>query len=54
MENFSEDSQGKVNYVSWRFQLNLTSNSKGLFLIATGVEAKPQGSDTNEVVKAWD
>lgn len=45
-----EDLQGNVNYVSWRLKLNLTLKSKGLFLVAIGVEEKPE-LDTNEVVK---
>lgn len=53
MEILSEDVHGNINYISWRFKLNLTLKSKGLFLIATGVEVKPAGPDTNEVVKAW-
>jgi len=51
MEILSKDSQGNVNYVFWRFKLNLTLKSKSPFLIATGVEVKP-GQDTNEIVKA--
>lgn len=31
----------------------LTLKSKGLFLVATGVETKPSGPDTNEAVKSW-
>lgn len=49
----SEDSQGNVNYISWKFKLNLTLKSKGLFLVATGGEPKPLGSDTDTVVKTW-
>ncbi|KMQ83099.1 copia protein, partial [Lasius niger] len=51
METLSEDSQENVNYVSWRFKLNLTLKSKGL--VATGTKIKPFGPDTNEQVKAW-
>lgn len=53
METLSEDSQGKVNYVSWRFKLNLTLKSKGLFPVATGIEVKPRNVDTDEVTKVW-
>lgn len=53
LEMLSEDSQGKVNYVSWRFKLNLTLKTKGLFPVATGVELKPHGTDTDVTVKSW-
>ena len=53
METLSEDLQRNVNYVSWRFKLNLTLKSKGLFLVATGVETKPSGPNTDEAVKFW-
>lgn len=53
LETLSEDSQGNVNYVSCRFKLNLTLKSKGLFTVATGIEVKPPGPDTNEAVKTW-
>lgn len=53
LEILSEDSQGHVNYVSWKFKLNLTLKSKGLFLVATGIELKPHGSDSDDAVKAW-
>lgn len=43
MEILSEDLQCNVNYVSWRFKLNLTLKSKGVFLIATEIEQKLQG-----------
>lgn len=42
-----DDSQGNVNYVSWKFKFK----SKGLYLVATGVVLKPEGSDDN--VNAW-
>lgn len=41
LETLSEDPQGNVNYISWRFKLDLTLKAKGLFLVATGKEAKP-------------
>ena len=53
LETLSADSQGKINYVSWKFKLNLTLNMKGLFLVASGTEVKPHGADTDDVVKDW-
>lgn len=53
MEILSEDSSGNVNYVSWRFKLNLTLKSKNLFMVATGIVVKPEGPDTNETVRTW-
>ncbi|KAG5880998.1 hypothetical protein JTB14_027398 [Gonioctena quinquepunctata] len=53
LEILSEDSQGNVNYVSWKFKLNLTLKSEGLYSVATGVVIRPEGSDNNDNVKAW-
>ncbi|XP_076298344.1 uncharacterized protein LOC143217692 [Lasioglossum baleicum] len=53
MEVLSEDSQGEVNYISWRFKLNLALRSKGLYSVATGLEMKPEGAATDVTVKAW-
>lgn len=53
METLSEDSQNNVNYVSWRFKLNLTLKSKGLYSIATRIEVKPRGSEIDEAIKTW-
>jgi len=39
--------------VPFRFKLNLTLKSKGLYLIATDVELRPYGPENNEDVKAW-
>jgi len=43
MKTLVEDAQGNVNYISWRFNLNLTLKSKGLYLIANEIETKPRG-----------
>ncbi|KAG5876686.1 hypothetical protein JTB14_019434 [Gonioctena quinquepunctata] len=53
LEILSEDSQSNVNYVSWKFKLNLTMKSKGLYLVATVVVIRPGDSDNNDNVKAW-
>lgn len=53
LETLSENSQGNVNYVSWKFKLYLTLKSKDLFPVATGVKVKPEGIDTNATVQAW-
>ena len=53
LESLAENDQGKVNYVSWRFKLDLTLKSKGLFEIANGIVAKPEGSETDKSVKDW-
>lgn len=53
LETLVEDSQGNVNYESWRFKLDLTLKSKKLFDIATGVKIKPTGSDESEAVASW-
>lgn len=53
LEILSENSQGNVNYVSWKFKLNLTLKLKDLFLVATGIKVKPTGSDTPTEVVQW-
>lgn len=53
LEILSENSQGSVNYVSWRFKLDLTLKSKKLFAIATGIEKKPAGLETEAKVIEW-
>ena len=54
LEALVENSQGKVNYDSWRFKLNLTLKTKKIFKVATGVEMKPDGPETAETVVAWE
>lgn len=53
LEILSEDLQKKVNYISWKFKLDLTLKTKGLFQVGTGIEMKPHGSDDAENVRAW-
>lgn len=53
LETLTEDSQGEVNYISWRFKLNLTLKSKSLYEIATGITVKPEGPVTKDNVKQW-
>lgn len=53
LEVLSEDSQGNVNYVSWKFKLDLTLKSKDLFLVASGVDVKPEGTEIDQQVKLW-
>lgn len=53
IETLREDSQGNVNYDSWRFKLDLTLKSKKIFGVATGVEVKPEGAEDNLRVSTW-
>lgn len=53
IEILSEDSQGNVNYVAWKFKLNLVLKSKGLMLVASGVELRLHGSESDDLVKVW-
>lgn len=50
LEILKEDSQGKENYTSWRFKVDLTLKTKKLFNVATGVEGKPSGPDNSDAV----
>lgn len=53
MQILTEDSKGNVNYVAWKFKVNLVLRSKGLMSVASGVELRPHGSDNDDLVKAW-
>lgn len=53
LETLKEYSQGKVNYESWRFKVDLTLKTKKLFNVATGVEMRPDGAENNAAVTAW-
>lgn len=53
LETLSENAQGKVNYISWRFKLDLTLKSKDLYAVAIGTDTKPSGADTDAAVKLW-
>ena len=53
MEVLSADSQNEVNYVSWRFKLNLTLKSKDLYEVATGIKMKPEGDEKAVDVITW-
>lgn len=46
MEMLLENSQGVVNYSSWRFKLNLILRTRKLCDVATGVTAKPATTDS--------
>lgn len=51
MELLSENTLGIVNYVSWRFKLNLMLKLKHLFLVARTTK-RPEGEETI-VVTNW-
>lgn len=53
MEMLTEDSQGNVNYESWRFKLNLILRTKKIWNVATGTDMKPEGSDDGTVIEPW-
>lgn len=53
LEILSEDSQGKVNYESWKFKLDITLKFKGLANIAYGTTVRPEGNETSNAVAAW-
>ena len=53
-ESLVENSQGQVNYDSWRFKLNLTLKTRKIYNVATGIEVKPEGLETSVAVSAWD
>lgn len=53
MEILSVDRHGNHNYVSWLFKLNLALRFKGLFDVATGVDLKPNGQNSDVAVAAW-
>lgn len=53
LETLCEDSQGKVNYASWRLKLNLVLKTKDVYEVAIGTKVKPAGASTDETVKAW-
>lgn len=53
LETLSENAQGKVNYISWKFKLDLTLKSKDLYAVAIGTATKPAGAETEGAVKTW-
>lgn len=53
LETLCEDSQGNVNYTSWRLKLNLALKTKEAYEVAIGTKAKPASASTDETVKAW-
>lgn len=53
LETLSEDSQGIVNYASWRLKLNLALKTKDIYEIATGAKQKPAGGAADPAVKEW-
>ena len=53
MDTLCEDLLENINCVFWRFKLNLILKYKNFFMAATGLEVKPEGPDTNEIVKTW-
>lgn len=53
LEMLIEDSQGNVNYESWRFKLNLTLKSRKIYDAATGITLRPDGAEDNATVAAW-
>ncbi|KAK9870289.1 hypothetical protein WA026_006376 [Henosepilachna vigintioctopunctata] len=53
LETLAEDSQGNVNYESWRFKLDLTMKARKLFQVATGVEVRPHGDESSTTVSTW-
>lgn len=53
LEMLNEDSQGNVNYISWRFKLNLALKSKDLYKIASGLTVRPEGAADDAAVAAW-
>lgn len=53
LEMLSEDSQGNVNFISWRFKLNLALKYKDLYDIVTGAKPRPAGAVSEANVSAW-
>lgn len=53
LEMLSDDSQGNVNFISWRFKLNLALKNKDLYEIVTGTKARPAGAESEANVSAW-
>lgn len=53
IETLTEDSQGNVNYISWKFKLNLTLRSKELYDVARGAVLKPDEPSNTPAVIAW-
>lgn len=53
LEMLNEDSQGNVNFISWRFKLNLALKNKNLYDIVTAASPKPAGATTTDAVAAW-
>lgn len=53
LETLSEDAQGKVNFISWKFKLVLTLKSKSLYNIVNGLENKPVGDANAEQALVW-
>lgn len=53
LEMLSEDSQGNVNFISWRFKLNLALKNKDLYDMITGAKPRPAGAASTDTVAAW-
>lgn len=53
LEILSEDSQGNVNFISWRFKLNLALKNKDLYEIVSGGTVRPAGTASDATVSAW-
>lgn len=53
LETLCEDSQGNVNYASWRLKLNLALKIKEVYEVAIGTKVKPEGVSTDDAVKTW-
>lgn len=53
LEMLSEDSQGNVNFISWRFKLNLALKNKELYDIVSGTKVKPACDKSEATVSAW-
>lgn len=49
----SVEGNGKSNYVSWRFKLNLLLRMKGLMEIVSGENLRPEGGNEGAVLIAW-
>lgn len=50
LKSLTEDSQGKVNYESWKFKLDLDLKTKIIYDIAYGFDVRLHGNDTDAAV----
>lgn len=53
LEMLCEDSQGNVNFISWRFKLNLALKYKDLYDIVSGEKVRPVDAKSETTVSAW-